>query len=72
MDVRTTNGGVVLDIPRDYSANLETGTVNGKIRVDFPITVQGTIGRRISTTLGDGGRTIRATTTNGGVVIRKF
>lgn len=72
LDVRTTNGGVVLDIPRDYSANLETGTVNGKIRVDFPITVQGTIGRRISTTLGDGGRTIRATTTNGGVVIRKF
>lgn len=71
MNVETTNGGVRLDIPRDYSARLETGTVNGGLEIDFPITVQGRINRRLTTELGNGGKTIRATTTNGGVVIRR-
>lgn len=71
LDVVTTNGGVTLVIPEAYSARLETGTVNGDIDIDFPVTVQGRIGRRLSTTLGDGGPTIRAVTTNGGVEIRR-
>ena len=71
LDVETTNGGVTLIVPDAYSARLETGTVNGGIDIDFPITVQGRIGRRLSTTLGEGGPTIRATTTNGGVEIRR-
>ena len=70
MDVETRNGGIELYIPEDYSARLETGTVNGRVRVDFPITVQGDIGRRLSTVLGRGGRTVRAVTTNGGVTIK--
>ena len=71
LDVRTTNGGVNLTIPRDYGARLETGTVNGSMNIDFPITVQGSIGRRITTQLGSGGPPIRAITTNGGVRIRQ-
>ncbi len=71
MDVRTTNGGVRMVIPPSYSARLETGTTNGHLRVDFPITVQGRIDRRISVDLGNGGRLVRAVTTNGGVVIQK-
>ncbi|HJU74509.1 MAG TPA: DUF4097 family beta strand repeat-containing protein [Gemmatimonadaceae bacterium] len=71
LDLRTTNGGVVLDIPRGYNAELETGTVNGGMHVDFPITVQGRIGRRITTTLGRGGPLVRAVTTNGAVRIRE-
>lgn len=71
LDLETTNGGVVLDIPRNYNARLETGTVNGGMNIDFPITIQGSIGRRISTTLGQGGPRVRATTTNGGVRIRE-
>lgn len=70
LDLRTTNGGVSLDIPRNYNAQLETGTVNGGMNIDFPITVQGFIGRRITTKLGNGGPRVRATTTNGGVRIR--
>lgn len=69
LDVETTNGGVTLAVPSDYSAELETGTVNGGIELDFPVTVQGRLGRRLSATLGDGGPTIRAVTTNGGVRI---
>ena len=69
LDVQTQNGGVKLNIPSDYSARLETGTVNGRIRVDFPVTVQGRIDRDLDTTLGAGGPLIRVRTTNGGVNI---
>jgi hypothetical protein len=59
-------------IPANYSARLETGTVNGGFDIDFPITLQGRIDRRrIATQLGAGGPTIRAVTTNGGVRVRK-
>ena len=70
LNVRTTNGGVNVSLPDNYSAHLETGTVNGNISVDFPITVQGRITRELSVNLGSGGPTIRAMTTNGGVRVR--
>jgi DUF4097 and DUF4098 domain-containing protein YvlB len=71
LDVRTTNGGVSLSIPSNYSAHLETGTVNGRISVDFPITMQGDITKEVAVNLGSGGPTIRAMTTNGGVRISR-
>lgn len=71
LDLRTSNGGVRLTIPSAYSANLETGTVNGSLNVDFPVTIQGRFTRELSTTLGGGGAVVRATTTNGGVSIRR-
>ncbi|MDB4877723.1 MAG: hypothetical protein JWM41_4169 [Gemmatimonadetes bacterium] len=71
LDLKTSNGGVHLTLPSNYSAQLETGTVNGGMDIGFPITVQGTLGRRFSTQLGNGGAMIRATTTNGGVSIRR-
>jgi DUF4097 and DUF4098 domain-containing protein YvlB len=67
LDVVSTNGGVDLEIPEGYSAELETGTVNGGIEVDFPVTVQGRIGKSFKATLGEGGAMIRVKTTNGGV-----
>jgi DUF4097 and DUF4098 domain-containing protein YvlB len=71
VDLETTNGGITVIIPERYSARLETGTVNGGMNVDFPITVQGMVGRRLSTTLGSGGPLIRVRTTNGGVTLRR-
>jgi hypothetical protein len=74
LDLTTRNGGVVMDIPGSYSAELEVGTTNGGIDIDFPITVQGRLtrlNRRISTTLGSGGPPVRVMTTNGGVRIRR-
>lgn len=71
LDAETRNGGVRVIVPDGYSARLETGTVNGGMQIDFPVTVQGRLGRRLSTTLGEGGPTIRAMTTNGGVEIRR-
>lgn len=71
VDLRTTNGGVQIQVPDDYSAELETGTTNGGMQLDIPVRVQGRIDRTIRTRLGDGGALIRATTTNGGVVVRR-
>ena len=64
-------GGIQLAVPEHYSAELETGTTRGRVRFDFPLTVQGTIGQRITTTLGAGGAKVRAITTNGGVSIHR-
>jgi len=69
LDVETRNGGIELEMSENYSAELETGTVNGRIKIDFPVTVQGEIGRSLTTTLGSGGAPIRVKTRNGGVKI---
>jgi putative adhesin len=69
LDLQTTNGGATVYVPRGYNALLETGTTNGGMRVDFPITVRGSLTRRISTQLGSGGPRVRVITTNGGVHI---
>jgi hypothetical protein len=71
LDLETRNGSVRLRIPENYSARLETATVNGGIDIDFPVTVQGRLGRELSTTLGDGGPLVRAETTNGQVRITR-
>lgn len=71
LDVRTTNGGVNLVMPSNYSAHLETGTTNGNVQSDFPLNVplteKGRMPKEISVDIGSGGPTIRAVTTNGGV-----
>ena len=71
LDVSTTNGGVVMSVPENYSANLQTGTVNGSVSTDFPITVQGRINKQIALNLGSGGATVKAMTTNGGVHLKR-
>lgn len=72
LDLTTTNGGVNVAIPRGYNARLETGTVNGRMNVDFPITVRGRISKHIETQLGSGGPLVRVVTTNGGVRIHEL
>jgi hypothetical protein len=71
MDVATTNGGVKLDVPSNYSAHFQTATVNGGLKVDFPTTVQGRLTKEMSFDVGQGGATIKVTTTNGGVKITR-
>jgi DUF4097 and DUF4098 domain-containing protein YvlB len=71
LDVATTNGGITVSVPSGYNAEFETGTVNGRVDLDFPMTVSGRINRNIRTTLGEGGAPVRVRTTNGGVSIRR-
>lgn len=72
LDVETSNGGVRLRIPEQYSARLEASTDNGGMQVDFPVQVQGRVNRQISTNIGAGGPLIRVRTNNGGIrLLRK-
>jgi DUF4097 and DUF4098 domain-containing protein YvlB len=71
LDLATTNGGIDLAVPDDFSAHLVASTVHGGVDTDFPVTVQGRIGRRIDAVLGNGGPTVNLTTTNGGIRIRR-
>ena len=71
LDVSTTNGGVIMSVPENYSAHLQTGTVNGGVSVDFPVTVQGRITKQIALDLGSGGPLVKAMTTNGGVHLKR-
>lgn len=71
LEVETENGGVRMSIPADYSARLETGTVNGRMNIEFPVAVQGRFNRSIEAQLGSGGPLIKVRTNNGGVHIRR-
>ena len=71
LDVLTQNGGIRVDIPEGYAADFTTGTTNGRLEVDFPVTVKGEIGRRLDLKLNGGGAPVRIMTTNGGVELRE-
>lgn len=76
LDVTTTNGGVNIEMPENYAAHVETGTVNGGFNsdirgLDLPKSDDNQRHRssRISTDINGGGAPIRVITTNGGVRI---
>jgi hypothetical protein len=71
LDAETTNGPVTLSVPSGYRATLTTGTINGPMNIDIPVTVQGRFPRHFTTELGGGGARVRAVTTNGPVVVRR-
>jgi hypothetical protein len=73
LQAETQNGPAELQIPDNYNAKIEFGTVNGPMDVAFPmtVTISGRVKDRISTTLGSGGPPIRVVTTNGPMVVRK-
>jgi hypothetical protein len=71
VDFHTVNGNIDLTLPSNLSAEVRAGTVNGDISTDFPLTVRGRFGpRRISGTIGDGGRRLDLETVNGNIALR--
>jgi DUF4097 and DUF4098 domain-containing protein YvlB len=71
LDVKTTNGGLSVSVPENYSAHLETGTVNGGFNVSPSIAEVTRETKRLSLSLGAGGPNLRIHTTNGGVSIKR-
>ena len=69
---RSTNGSVDVTLPAAAEFTLDAATTNGGIHTDFPITVQGSFNtKRLSGTVGAGGRDLRVSTTNGGIKLLK-
>ena len=73
MSFSSINGDVVLRVPDPFDAVLTMSTVNGNVRSDFPITLEGRIDpRRMRGTIGKGGRRLKVSTVNGNLQIRKL
>jgi hypothetical protein len=66
----TTNGGVHVQLPANYSAHVVANTTNGGTALNLPNANQSGVHRHnIDTNLGSGGPTLNFETTNGGVSI---
>ena len=78
LDAQTTNGGVTISMPENYSAHLRTETVNGAIDSDFPLplNVANANGRgrprSVDFNVGSGGSLIHVSTKNGGIKLHKI
>jgi hypothetical protein len=69
----TTNGTVTVSLPASINADVDMRTVNGSLTSDFPLTVEGSFNpRRLHATLGKGGPTLRLSTVNGSIRLRKL
>ncbi|MBA3655976.1 MAG: DUF4097 family beta strand repeat protein [Gemmatimonadaceae bacterium] len=71
MSFSTVNGSVRVEVPKDFDADVRFDTMNGTISSDFPIKLSGRFGpRHAEGTIGRGGRSIRAKSVNGSVILR--
>jgi hypothetical protein len=72
LDYRTVNGGITLNLPQGVAAELRAETMNGGITSDFPIAIQSSRrrGKRITGSIGSGGRELHISTVNGGIRLR--
>jgi hypothetical protein len=60
-------------VPENYSAHVQTETVNGGVNSDFPATVTGSLRpRTLDLNLGSGGPLIHVSTTNGAVRLERI
>lgn len=72
MRFRTVNGSVTVETPPGLDANVSMETMHGSISSDWPVQLSGKFGpRHAEGTIGRGGRSIRLTTLNGSVELRK-
>jgi hypothetical protein len=71
LDLRTTNGGLHIEVPAGYNARLQASTVNGGVHGDVGRRTRGTHGHTIETDLGRGGALLKVATTNGGLHLNR-
>lgn len=73
LEYSTVNGSITIEMPAGASAQVDLRTINGSISSDFPMTLDGTINpRRIRAAIGEGGPTLKVSTVNGSIRIRKI
>jgi cytoskeletal protein CcmA (bactofilin family) len=68
---RTVNGEITLNLPPVVDADLRADTLNGSVRSDYRITMQGSFSpRRLRGTIGNGGPELNVSTVNGSITLR--
>ena len=68
----TVNGSITVELPSGVNADVDMRTVNGRVSSDFPLTVEGSISpRRQHAKLGEGGPSLKFSTVNGSIHLRK-
>lgn len=73
LDYSTVNGSITIELPAATNASLDMQTTNGSVSSDFPVTVEGTFSaHRMHGTIGTGGPTIKLSTVNGSIHLRKL
>jgi hypothetical protein len=60
LDAEAEYGPVTLMVPRNFGAQLDIGTRQGPLDIDFPLTLTRLDGSMIQTTMGSGGPRVRA------------
>lgn len=71
-EFETVNGGISIELPSATSTEVSASTVNGEVETDFPLTIQGRWGpRRVTGTIGQGGRRLVLSTVNGDMTLRR-
>jgi hypothetical protein len=71
-EFKTVNGSITVTLPSSTSADVRAETVNGEIQTDFALTVSGRVSRRrLSGSIGGGGRSLKMETVNGSIHLRK-
>jgi hypothetical protein len=73
LDVQTTNGGIHVTMPENYSARFESSTVNGRVHSEIPGAnlTKDRNNREVAVSVGSGGPLVRLVTTNGGIHLGK-
>ncbi len=69
VELETVNGSIELDLNEGINADVEASWLSGGLDTEFPLRVQGRIGRSARGQLGSGGHTIRLNTVNGSIDI---
>jgi DUF4097 and DUF4098 domain-containing protein YvlB len=73
LEFKTVNGTITLTLPADVSTDLSAETLSGDVSTDFPLTATSRSSRRrVSGTIGAGGRMLSLRTVNGVIAVRRF
>jgi hypothetical protein len=73
LEFESVNGTVDVSIGGEVNTDVTASTVNGSISSDFPLTVRGRFGpKRLTGTIGNGGRSLTLTTVNGNIELRRM
>jgi DUF4097 and DUF4098 domain-containing protein YvlB len=69
LEIKTVNGSIRLTLPSSAGTTVDAETVNGSIETDFPVEGGKATKRRLTGTIGVGGRAMTLETVNGSIHI---